>query len=406
MIHEIFYYFKIIKSVRFFLILFFSSSFYIIYKYELYTYDKLNKKIESLPLFQREIINNLLNISSNFNKEKFQEIHDLMSFFSLRNFSNLSNETIKTELEIKLLNSLQKNPKESNSVDDNENRIAYVDKSFNFGNSMILLNNLLYYCEILNIKTIYLNENRKWPIYQNFTSNKINISLISPLNCDLSEKNIYIFDKKLIYFQSIFKAEIRINLLKNQIKEFLPKTFINEADLYIHVRSGDIFRYIDRKNMNYAQPPLCFYETVITNFKFRNIFILAVDKGNPIISKLINHFPQIILTKNSLEKDISILSNAYNIIGSMSSFLTTLLIINENLKNFWEYDNYRFSQKYLHLHHDIYQYPINYTIYKMKSSLNYMKVMFPWRSSKEQIDLMLNEKCNNKFEVFENNGKY
>ena len=399
-------YFKIIKSVRFLLILFLSASFYIIYKYELNTYEKLNKKIESLPPFQREIINNLLNISSNFNKEKFQEIHDLMSFFSLRNFSKLSNETIKTELEIKLLNSLQKNPKESNSVDDNENKIAYVDKSFNFGNSMILLNNLLYYCEILNIKTIYLNENRKWPIYQNFTSNKINIFLISPLNCNLNEKNIYIFDKKLIYFQSIFKAEIRINLLKNQIKEFLPKTFINEEDLYIHVRSGDIFLYIDRKNMNYAQPPLCFYETVITNFKFRNIFILAVDKANPIINKLINHFPQIILTKNSLEKDISILSNAYNIIGSMSSFLTTLLIINENLKNFWEYDNYRLSQKYLHLHHDIYQYPINFTIYKMKSSLQYMKAMFPWRSNKEQIDLMLNEKCNNKFEVFENNGNY
>ena len=133
---------------------------------------------------------------------------------------------------------------------------------------------------------------------------------------------------------------------------------------------------------------------------------LAVDKANPIINKLINHFPQIILTKNSLEKDISILSNAYNIIGSMSSFLTTLLIINENLKNFWEYDNYRLSQKYLHLHHDIYQYPINFTIYKMKSSLQYMKAMFPWRSNKEQIDLMLNEKCNNKFEVFENNGNY
>ena len=90
----------------------------------------------------------------------------------------------------------------------------------------------------------------------------------------------------------------------------------------------------------------------------------------------------------------------------MSSFLTTLLIINENLKNFWEYDNYRLSQKYLHLHHDIYQYPINFTIYKMKSSLQYMKAMFPWRSNKEQIDLMLNEKCNNKFEVFENNGNY
>ena len=78
----------------------------------------------------------------------------------------------------------------------------------------------------------------------------------------------------------------------------------------------------------------------------------------------------------------------------MSSFLTTLLIINENLKHFWEYDNYRLIQKYLHLHHDIYQYPINYTIHRMKASIKYVKEMFPWRSSKKQINLMLNEKCN------------
>ena len=301
---------------------------------------------------------------------------------------------------------MQKIPKESNNIDNNLSKVAYIDESYNFGNSMVLLNNLLYYCEILDIKTIYLNKNRKWPIYQNFTSNKININLISPLNCDLNKNNIFIFDKKLIYFQSIFKPEIRINILKDQIKKYLPKINIIEKDLYIHVRSGNIFQYIDRKNINYAQPPLCFYETVLNNFKFRNIYILAIDKSNPIINKLIEHFPQIILTQNLLEQDISILSNAYNIIGSMSSFLTTLIIINENLKNFWEYDNYRLSQKYLHLHHDIYQYPINYTIYKMKSSLKYMNTMFPWRSSKIQIDLMLNERCNKKFEIIENKCNY
>jgi hypothetical protein len=138
---------------------------------------------------------------------------------------------------------LQKIPKESNNIDNNLSKVAYIDESYNFGNSMVLLNNLLYYCEILDIKTIYLNKNRKWPIYQNVTSNKININLISPLNCDLNKNNIFIFDKKLIYFQSIFKPEIRINILKEQIKKYLPKINIIEKDLYIHVRSGNIFQY-------------------------------------------------------------------------------------------------------------------------------------------------------------------
>ena len=278
-----------------------------------------------MPLIQQEIINNyLFNISSLFEKEKQQEIHDLIILFTLNNYSKLANDTIKSILKHQLLINLQKNPKES----ENEQKIVFVDKAFNYGNSMVLLNNLLYYCEILNIKTIYLNKNRKWPIFKNFTSNKINITFISPLNIDLKKQNIVVFDKKLIYFQNIFRTEIRINILKNQIKENLPRINLNEQDLYIHVRSGDIFQYIDRKNINYAQPPLCFYENVITNFSFNNIYILAIDKSNPIINKLLEHFPQIRFTQNSLKQDASILANAYNIVGSMSSFLTTLLIIN------------------------------------------------------------------------------
>ena len=83
----------------------------------------------------------------------------------------------------------------------------------------------------------------------------------------------------------------------------------------------------------------------------------------------------------------------------MSSFLTTLLIINDNLMNFWEYDNYRLSQKYLHLHHDIYDYPIHFIIYKMNSSYRYLNGMFPWKNNKKQISLMLNEKCIKNFDI-------
>ena len=35
----------------------------------------------------------------------------------------------------------------------------------------------------------------------------------------------------------------------------------------------------------------------------------------------------------------------------------------------------------------------------MKSSYKYLKEMFPWTKSKKQISLMLNEICNNNFEV-------
>ena len=258
---------------------------------------------------------------------------------------------------------------------------------------MVELNNLLYYCEILNITNIYLNSENKWPLSQNVISKKFNISLISKNKLDFKNRSISIFDKNSLYFQKIFKPEIRINSLENEIKKNLPKIILNQNDLFIHIRSGDIFKYRINKDSNYAQPPLCFYQRIINKFSFRKIFIISQDKENPIIDLLIKQYPKIIFTKNNLEQDVSILSNAYNIVGSNSSFFTTIILINNNLRIIWEFDHYMLIEKYLHLHRDIYNYNINYSIYRMHQSSKYKNEMFPWRNTKEQIELMINEKC-------------
>ena len=383
------------------IILIFEVAIFLINKYKVIQKLLLNQKINALPNHYKELLNYYFaNDSLEYDKVKYREINNLILLFSLNVFSKLANNITKHNMKIELLNELQKNPKKLKENSSFEDKIVYVDKSFNFGNSLVLLNNLIYYCEILNIKNIYLNSNYKWPISQNISNGKMNISLISTINIDLNKNCIIIFDKKLIYFQKVFKPEIRINILKTEIKRYLPEIKINENDLYIHIRGGDIFGYKAKGNINYAQPPLCLYIKVITKFKFRNIFILSMDNSNPIIKLLIIEYPQIILTHNSLEIDISILLNAFNLVGSMSSFLTSIIILNENLRNFFEYDNYSLSQKYLHLHHDIYKYKINYSIYKIKPSTKYLKKMFPWKNSKEQRKLMINEKCNDFIKIF------
>ena len=63
----------------------------------------------------------------------------------------------------------------------------------------------------------------------------------------------------------------------------------------------------------------------------------------------------------------------------------------------WEYDIYRMSEKFHHLHHDFFKFPIKYNIYSMKPSSNYRKTMFQWLKSKEQLDLMIKENCSNTF---------
>ena len=385
--NNIFDYYKI---KAFFIIILFIICLYI-YIYKHFKKNELKRKFSNLFPFQKVIINNYFsNISSKYSNEKYNDALKLISLISLLNFSQIQNNTLKSEIKQQLLNELQTNPRNNNL---SEIKFVYLDKTYNFGNAIVLLNNLLYYCEILNISNIYLNSKKNWPISQNITSNKINISIISKKNLDFKNKNIVIFDKMSIYFQRVIKPEIRIDLFKNEIKKNLPKIKINPTDLFIHIRSGDIFRYSPNINFNYAQPPLCFYQSIITNFNYTKIYIISQDKENPIIDILIEKFPNIIFNKNKLEKDVSILVNAYNIVGSISSFFTTLIIINENLENIWEFDNYRLTEKYLHLHRDIYNYKYNYKIYKMYPSFKYKNEMFPWINSRKQINLMIHEKC-------------
>jgi len=67
----------------------------------------------------------------------------------------------------------------------------------------------------------------------------------------------------------------------------LPKTITKENDLYIYIRSGDSF---GKNGVEYTPSPYCFYERVITKFKFNDIYIISKDDVNPIIGKLISNF--------------------------------------------------------------------------------------------------------------------
>ena len=118
---------------------------------------------------------------------------------------------------------MQKKPKKIKTFNESEEKIVYVDKSLNFGNCMILLNNLLYYCEILNISTIYFYSKAYWPISDNFTSNKVNVILINSSLIGKMENNIYELDKNLIYQQKLIRPEIRIHLLKKKLKNIYQK---------------------------------------------------------------------------------------------------------------------------------------------------------------------------------------
>lgn len=365
------------------------------------TEEKIEKK-ESKVYTKEEIdkiINNyLLPIPSKYDKNT--ESKKLHNYLSLKILPNDPNSEIYLEEKKILLGYFIKHARGKNftSLDN-----IYLYEPANFGNRMQMINNIMYYCEILGCKNIYLNSQYNWFIKNTLTFYKYNISIVenSQINCkELNTFCINLWSGFCLNPLNI-RPEIRINLLKNEINNNLPKINIDPEALYMHIRAGDIFSsYI---NEFFPQPPLCFYKKILHNFKFKNIYIIAKTNNNPVIDKLLNEFPNIIFKRNDVEIDIAYLINAYNLVGSVSTMLHSSIILNANLKLYWEYDIYRYSEKFCHLHYDIYEYPRKFLIYQMKPSENYKNEMFAWKKTPEQLQLMIEEKCNNDFSIIKPN---
>ena len=135
----------------------------------------------------------------------------------------------------------------------------------------------------------------------------------------------------------------------------------------------------------YSQPPLCFYEKVINENKFRKIYILSNGYENPVINELLKLYPKIKYIEGTIQEAISMIIYSYNLVYSVSSFLEYLIPFNNILENLYIYEL---------IYYDISN--INYNVHKMKPSINYKNIMQnKWKNTKEQLNLMVTENCLN-----------
>ena len=259
----------------------------------------------------------------------------------------------------------------------------FCSQKFNFGNQFMILNNVIFYCEILGCKKIILDKRYFWYIKNNIYDKKYRRYILT------GDINNYINTPTIIDLSFSFwnrNPHYRIGLIKNEIIKNLPKVETNLDDIYIYIRSGYISLIFNR---DYYQPPLCYYKKIIDNFKYKKIYIIAKDKTNKIINLLIKKYPNIIYKCNSLKKDIAYLTSAYNIVGVVSTFLYSSLQLNNNLKLFWHYGKYEFNFK-----------TKNETIaYIMDLSKEYEKQRYFWKNNSTQLNLMIKDKCPNKFRI-------
>lgn len=261
---------------------------------------------------------------------------------------------------------------------------------------MILLNKAIFYCEILKCKRMILNKHFYWFITNNTINKRNNMTVELGDIRDYKNNSNILIDNSNNYFwyYKYYRPQYRIDIIRNQILNNLPKISVKSNDLHIYIRSGDIFTKAKRKFPGYFQPPLCFYKTIIKNFKFENVYIISENKNNPVINKLLTRFPKIKYKLNSLKYDMSILINAYNIVGGYSTFLKTLIILNDNLKKFWYFNfktnilwSFFFSFEFSHK---------NFTLFKMKES-NFYKMMKKCKNQECKWNTMIKYTCKYSF---------
>jgi hypothetical protein len=258
------------------------------------------------------------------------------------------------------------------------------------GNALLMLNNLINICEKILCQNIISPGGLQTIIKKPIFYKEYNITIFPnsykykiPIDIILTKREVFWFHYKK-------KPNLmRLKLIREEVINNIPKYISNPNDLYINIRSGDIF--INRINRMYSQPPLCFYQKIINENNFRNIYILSNGHENPVVDKLLKLYPKIKYIHGKVEYDISVIINAYNFVKPISTFSGTLINLNINLKNL-----YIFAFKKIKIEN------VNYIIHKMVPSPNYYKIMNrKWKKTKEQLDLMLSENCiNNTMEIY------
>lgn len=197
-----------------------------------------------------------------------------------------------------------------------------VKKYCRFGNNIYQLHNAIAFARHFGIKKIYINEFAF--LEQSVLSDGIEMIRDNP------NKHEKVFEHKFFYAhelpasgfylydadsKAIFKELVQNVLKYNKIKK--------TNELYIHIRSGDIFTRRKPK-WNYIQPPLAYYQKIIQDRNPSGVVVVFENYKNPTIEPLIawlydnkiNHRIQ----SSVIFKDVKQLLRAKTIVAGKGSF--------------------------------------------------------------------------------------
>jgi len=244
------------------------------------------------------------------------------------------------------------------------------------GNNITQIVNAIYFAYYKKVNII------KFPRHPLFLKNEIRIKDESFTNkSELFSHNFFSRNKIISFYkisENIFESKINIKKhLCDLLKYDILQDNINDNDLTIHIRSGDV--YCNNPHPGWIQPPLSFYINIIESSNWNKIFIISEDNKSPVLKPLLNKYNKIIFEVRDLKKDIYYILNSKNICFGMGSFIPSLLLFNNNVKKIY-YPEY--CHRYLI---DLIDYENKYTC-KLN---NYIK-KGEWKNTEKQRNIIIN----------------
>jgi len=246
-------------------------------------------------------------------------------------------------------------------------------------------NNLMQMRHIILI-ALYYKYNIEMPPHSFFNTTKIILNENTNTNIYIDNegtnffyaKNIKKFNKKCFISNIDKMKEILQSIFIINYKNITP---LNDNELVIHIRGGDIF--FNHPHPGYIPPPISYYKQIIEQKKYDNIYLINDTNNNPCIPLLKKRYPNIIHNKNNLIEDIKKILSARNIVFTVGTFPCSLLFLTNHVQNVY-YPSYSIQVK------EILDYMSQINFHSIPL-IDYKNTIGKWKNTKEQNKLLLNK---------------
>jgi hypothetical protein len=225
--------------------------------------------------------------------------------------------------------------------------VPFVSKESRIGNVfnnliIVIFQNLYHYkhyrisMELLKVPKylLFLEHFPDYYVFDEFFDNLENTTTISKMFT--KPENVHLTDdigKQII--KKYLEPYVDYDLESNTGIDY-------DNDLVLHIRSGDIFDHTSRVNKNFnhqlfrwfMQPPYSFYKHIIESITYPKVWIIAENKANPNIDKLLKNYPTVVkYLSNDAVTDFKILLQAKNLAIGTSDFSKSALFLSKTEKN-------------------------------------------------------------------------